>query len=194
MPSSQDTPSEGKKRTFILASRTSQLAQTQTYMVRDLLREAFPSASFDTSFMTTGGDRNQTQALYLLGGKSLWTKDLEIALAEGAVDMLVHCYKDVPTVLPEGCEIAGVLERENPLDSLVMKKGLPYKSLEDLPDGSVIGTSSVRRVAQLKRMFPKLVFQDGVRFHDTRPRSSLTLCFPSEAICMSWSEHRRCFI
>lgn len=149
-------------RKFILASRASQLAQVQTNMVRDALKAAFPSADLETSFMTTGGDHNQSQALYLLGGKSLWTKELEVALKEGVVDMLVHSYKDVPTVLPEGCEIAGVMKREDPVDSLVVKKGLPYKTLEDLPDGSVVGTSSVRRVAQLKRIFPKLVFRDVV--------------------------------
>ena len=151
-----------KPRTFILASRASQLAQIQTNMVRDALQAAFPSASLDTSFMTTGGDHNQSQALYLLGGKSLWTKELEVALKEGVVDMLVHSYKDVPTVLPEGCIIAGVMEREDPVDSLVVRKGLPYKSLNELPDGSVVGTSSVRRVAQLKRNFPGLVFTDVV--------------------------------
>lgn len=153
---------EASTRTFVLASRTSQLAQVQTNMVRDAIRAAFPSASLDTSFMTTGGDHNQSQALYLLGGKSLWTKELEVALKEGVVDMLVHSYKDVPTVLPEGCEIAGVMEREDPADSLVVRKDLSYKSLEELPNGSVVGTSSVRRVAQLKRVFPQLVFKDVV--------------------------------
>ena len=157
-----DTDAAAPKRTFVLASRASQLAQIQTNIVRDALAAAFPSASFTTSFMTTGGDHNQSQALYLIGGKALWTKELEVALKEGAVDMLVHSYKDVPTVLPEGCEISGVLEREDPVDSLVVKQGLEYKKLEDLPDGSVVGTSSVRRVAQLKRTFPKLVFQDVV--------------------------------
>ncbi|KAH9855788.1 porphobilinogen deaminase [Lenzites betulinus] len=147
-------------RKFTLASRTSQLAQKQTTIVRDALAALHPTLEFDTSFMTTGGDHNQSQALYLLGGKALWTKELEVALQEGAVDMLVHSFKDVPTTLPEGCEIAGVLEREDPVDCLVVKQGESWKSLEDLPDGSVVGTSSVRRVAQLKRKFPKLLFKD----------------------------------
>ncbi|KAI0757527.1 porphobilinogen deaminase [Daedaleopsis nitida] len=150
-----DTP-----RKFVLASRASQLAQIQTNTVRDALTAAHPGTSFDTSFMTTGGDHNQSQALYLLGGKGLWTKELEVALRERAVDMLVHSYKDVPTVLPDGCEIAGVLEREDPVDVLVVKQGAPWASLEELPAGSVVGSSSVRRVAQLKRRFPQLVFQD----------------------------------
>ncbi|CCO26740.1 hydroxymethylbilane synthase [Rhizoctonia solani AG-1 IB] len=74
--------------------------------------------------------------------------------------MIVHSLKDVPTLLPEGGEIGAILKREDPRDCLVMKKGLSYKSLDELPDGSVIGTSSVRRVAQLKKSFPKLVFND----------------------------------
>lgn len=149
-------------RKFTLASRASQLAQIQTNIVRDALTALHPGTSFETSFMTTGGDHNQSQALYLLGGKALWTKELEVALAEGAVDMLVHSFKDVPTTLPAGMEIAGVLEREDPVDCLVVRKGESWKSLEELPDGSVVGTSSVRRVAQLKRRFPKLVFKDVV--------------------------------
>ncbi|KZT24664.1 porphobilinogen deaminase [Neolentinus lepideus HHB14362 ss-1] len=110
--------------------------------------------------MSTEGDKNQSQALYLLGGKSLWTKELEVAMLENVVDMLVHSCKDVPTVLPDGCELGAILEREDPVDVLVVKEGLPYKTLGDLPDGSVVGTSSVRRVAQLRRKFPKLVFLD----------------------------------
>ncbi|KAH9947406.1 porphobilinogen deaminase [Amylocystis lapponica] len=147
-------------RTFILASRASQLAQVQTNIVRDTFAALHPETIFETSFMTTGGDHNQSQALYLLGGKALWTKELEVALRERAVDMLVHSFKDVPTVLPDGCEIAGVLRREDPVDCLVVRKDQPWKSLEELPSGSVVGTSSVRRVAQLKRRFPQLVFKD----------------------------------
>ncbi|KAI0353161.1 porphobilinogen deaminase [Trametes cingulata] len=147
-------------RRFTLASRSSQLAQVQTNAVRDALAALHPSLQFNTSFMTTGGDHNQSQALYLLGGKEYWTKELEVAMLDGAVDILVHCFKDVPTKLPEGCEIAGVLERENPVDCLIVRQGAPWKSLEELPEGSVVGTSSVRRVAQLKRNFPKLVFKD----------------------------------
>lgn len=149
-----------KPRTFILASRASKLAQIQTNIVRDALQAAFPSLSFDTSFMSTEGDKNQSQALYLLGGKALWTKELEVALKDGTVDMLVHSLKDVPTILPDGCEIGAILEREDAVDSLVVKQGLPYRNLDDLPDGSVIGTSSVRRVAQLRRTFPRLQFMD----------------------------------
>ncbi|OSD05623.1 porphobilinogen deaminase [Trametes coccinea BRFM310] len=154
------TTTTASPRKFTLASRASQLAQIQTNIVRDALAAAHPSLTFDTSFMTTGGDHNQSQALYLLGGKDYWTKELEVALLEGRVDMLVHSFKDVPTTLPAGCEIAGVVERADPVDCLVVRKGAGWKTLEELPDGSVVGTSSVRRVAQLKRKFPKLVFKD----------------------------------
>ena len=149
-------------RTFVLASRASKLAQIQTGIVLSALEEAFPAHSFSTSFMATEGDKNQTQALYLLGGKALWTKELEVALMDNTVDMLVHSLKDVPTLLPEGCEIGAVLNREDPADSLVVKAGLQYKSLDELPPGSVIGTSSVRRVAQVRRRYPQLVFSDVV--------------------------------
>ncbi|KAJ4471348.1 porphobilinogen deaminase, dipyromethane cofactor binding domain-containing protein [Lentinula edodes] len=153
-------------RTFVLASRGSQLAQIQTNLAMDNMKSLFASSKadaipkFTTSFMSTAGDKNQSQALYLLGGKALWTKELEVALIEREVDMLVHSFKDVPTVLPEGCIIAGIMEREDPVDSLVVKKGSPWKTLDDLPNGSIVGTSSVRRVAQLKRKYPELVFQD----------------------------------
>jgi hydroxymethylbilane synthase len=80
----------------------------------------------------------------------------------GKFDLIIHSCKDVPTALPDGCEIACMLKREDPRDALVVKKGLAYKTLEEMPDGAVIGTGSVRRVAQLKRAFPKLVFQDMV--------------------------------
>ncbi|TBU23114.1 porphobilinogen deaminase, dipyromethane cofactor binding domain-containing protein [Dichomitus squalens] len=81
-------------RTITLASRASQLAQIQTNIVRDALSAKFPTQPFETSFMSTGGDQNQSQALYLIGGKALWTKELEVALKENAVDMLVHASPD----------------------------------------------------------------------------------------------------
>lgn len=163
-PRMNTTTSSG--RTFVLASRASQLAQVQTFSVRNTL-EALHTESdgpskpkFTTSFISTAGDKNKSQALYLLGGKALWTKELEVALKEKQVDLLVHCLKDVPTVLPEGCLIGAIMEREDPVDSLVVKVGESWQSLEDLPRGSVVGTGSVRRVAQLKRSYPHLEFLD----------------------------------
>lgn len=157
-------------RVFTLASRASKLAQVQTKGVCAAL-QALPSSdipglSFTTAFLTNAlGDRDKETALYLLGGKATWTKELEVALLQKDVDILVHCAKDVPTTLPDGCVIAGMTEREDPVDALVIKKDKEgvWKTIEDLPDGSVVGTSSIRRIAQLKRKFPKLKFQDLVR-------------------------------
>ncbi|KAJ7102659.1 porphobilinogen deaminase, dipyromethane cofactor binding domain-containing protein [Mycena crocata] len=164
---------DSTSRTFTLASRPSQLAQIQTNSVLATLESFFPptaqsSPLFETAFISSAGDRNRSQALYLLGGKSLWTKDLEVALKERQVDMLVHCLKDVPTTLPEGCVIGAILERENPVDSLIVKAGATWKSLDELPAGSVVGTSSVRRIAQIRRSFPHLKFQDVRGNLDTR--------------------------
>lgn len=129
----------------------------QTTSEAPLRPHAFPITS-----MSTAGDQNLRSPLYVIGGegKAIWTKELEVALEQGAVDAIVHCLKDVPTALPQGLELAAVLEREDPRDALVVKAGLPYKVLDELPVGSVIGTSSVRRVAQLRRRYPHLVFSD----------------------------------
>ncbi|WVN85399.1 porphobilinogen deaminase [Cryptococcus depauperatus CBS 7841] len=123
--------------------------------------------TFTVESMTTVGDRNQTTPLHLLSpysstqpAKSLWTDELEARLTNGHFDMLIHSLKDVPTVLKDGCEIGCMVKRHDPRDALVVKACLPYKTLDDLPDGSVVGTGSVRRVAQLRRAYPKLVFED----------------------------------
>ncbi|KAI0638800.1 porphobilinogen deaminase [Trametes polyzona] len=187
-------------RKYTLASRSSDLARVQTDAVRDQLAALHPAHTFETTFMTTGGDHNTSQALYLIGGKALWTKELEVALKEGAVDILVHCFKDVPTVLPEGCAIAGVLKREDPVDCLIVRNGAGWKTLEDLPDGSVVGTSSVRRVAQLKRKFPKLVFKDVRGNLDTRlaklnapdsPYAAIVLA-KAGMVRLGWGDHITC--
>lgn len=150
-------------RPLVIGSRASKLAQIQTEIVRKALSAQFPDEEFQIQLMATEGDKNQSQALYLIGGKALWTKELEVGLLNGSIDLIVHSLKDVPTTLPEGCAIGAILEREDPRDALVVKEGLEYKTLEELPDGSTVGTSSVRRVAQLKRLFPKLEFRDVVR-------------------------------
>ena len=85
---------------------------------------------------------------------------MEVALLQNQVDAIVHCLKDMPTDLPPGCELGAILEREDPSDALVVKDGLNYKTLAEMPDGSVIGTSSVRRVAQLRKHYPNLKFAD----------------------------------
>jgi hydroxymethylbilane synthase len=149
-------------RSFTLASRPSKLAIVQTELVLTALQSAHGDIDFKTRYISSTGDKNQTDALYLMGGKSVWTEELEAALLDGSVDLVIHSLKDVPTTLPAGMEIGAILEREDPVDGLVVKDGLPFKTIDDLPDDSVIGTSSLRRVAQLKRSHPRLKCIDVV--------------------------------
>jgi hydroxymethylbilane synthase len=106
--------------------------------------------------MTTMGDRVLNRALPKIGEKSLFTKDLEEALKIGDIDLIVHSLKDLPTELPTGMSIGAVLERDDPRDALVLNEKFSGKTLATLPEGSLIGTSSLRRTAQLSRKFPHL--------------------------------------
>jgi hydroxymethylbilane synthase len=151
-----------EKKTFVIGSRKSQLALVQTYIVRDTLQSLFPQYEFRIETMSTTGDKILNQALSKIGEKALFTKELEIALENGTVDFVVHSLKDLPTVLPEGMFLGAIMERENPNDALVLNERNKGKTLSTLPAGSVIGTSSLRRVAQLKRRYPHLSFTDVV--------------------------------
>jgi hydroxymethylbilane synthase len=159
-------------KSYTVGTRKSALALVQTHLVADALAHLHPGTSFPVVHSTTIGDRNQSTPLHLLSpysssqpAKSLWTDELEALLAKGDFDLLVHSLKDVPTTLKEGFEIAACMKREDPRDAFVVREGLGYKRIEDLPKGSVIGTGSVRRVAQLKRAFPGLKFEDMVSYH-----------------------------
>lgn len=112
--------------------------------------------------MTTMGDRVLNISLPKIGEKALFTKDLEDALATGRVDFVVHSLNDLPTVLPAGMAIGAILEREDPRDALVLRTDADaaQRTLQTLPAGSVVGTSSLRRGAQLARKYPHLVVQD----------------------------------
>ncbi|RDA89169.1 hypothetical protein CP533_3004 [Ophiocordyceps camponoti-saundersi (nom. inval.)] len=147
-----------------VGTRQSPLALAQTDIVVSALQELFPDHSFPVRSMTTTGDRDQQTALYDFGGKGLWTTQLEDKLVAGELDMVVHSLKDMPTSLPSGCVLGCISHREDPRDTLVIKASLAreegWKTLADLPDGAIIGTSSVRRIAQLARRFPSLRFKD----------------------------------
>ncbi|KAK4325711.1 hypothetical protein Pmani_003654 [Petrolisthes manimaculis] len=142
-----------------IGSRDSELAKKQTYMVRDALQKVHPKLEFEIITMKTKGDKILNLALSKIGSKSLFTKELEMALEEGQVDMVVHSLKDLPTTLPDGLVIGCVSEREDPRDAVIMHPKHTTASLASLPMDSVIGTSSVRRAAQLKRKFPNLRFE-----------------------------------
>ena len=125
------------------------------------LGEVHPAVKFEVHPIATLGDRDKVTPLNQLG-KGLWTNELEAALTSRQVDIIVHCLKDMPTVLPAGCTLGAVTKREDPRDVVIFsaRHGDTYKTLADLPEGAVVGTSSVRRAAQLKRRYPGLGFKD----------------------------------
>ncbi|XP_026719676.1 porphobilinogen deaminase isoform X2 [Athene cunicularia] len=125
-----------------------------------MLRELYPDLRFEIVAMSTTGDKILDTALSKIGEKSLFTKELENALERNEVDLVVHSLKDLPTSLPPGFTIGAVCKRENPLDAVVFHPKNCGKTLSLLPEKSVIGTSSLRRAAQLKKKFPQLEFRD----------------------------------
>ncbi|KAI1424765.1 porphobilinogen deaminase [Xylaria sp. FL1777] len=153
-----------------IGSRKSALALVQAEWVVASLKKLHPDIDFEVRGMLSTADKDKITALYKFGGKGLWTNELEAALLSNELDVIVHCAKDMPTSLPEGCALACFTPREDPRDVVVVKKGLEgkYKTLADLPEGAVVGTSSVRRMAQIKRRYPKLRFQDMRGNIDTR--------------------------
>ena len=145
---------------MMVGSRKSQLALIQTKFVISELKKIRPEINFEIVEMSTVGDNVLDKALSKIGEKSLFTKELEVALEKGDVDFVVHSMKDLPTTLPPGMVIGAVLEREDPRDAVIIKSNTDWKGLKDLPGGSVVGTSSLRRAAQLRSAYPDLVFQD----------------------------------
>ncbi len=148
------------KRTVRIGSRKSQLALVQTYWVQEQLQKHFPECSFEVHTMSTQGDKILDVALAKIGDKGLFTKELEVGMLNNETDFAVHSLKDLPTRLPEGLMLGCVTERENPADALVVHEKHKDKQLETLPEGAIIGTSSLRRLAQLRHHFPHLQFKD----------------------------------
>ncbi len=147
-------------RTIRIGSRKSQLALIQTYWVQEQLQKRFPNISFEVQTMSTQGDKILDVALAKIGDKGLFTKELELAMLNEEIDFAVHSLKDLPTCLPEGLMLAAVTERENPADALVVHEKYKDKQIDTLPEGAVIGTSSLRRLAQLRHHFPHFTFKD----------------------------------
>ena len=143
-----------------IASRRSQLAMVQTHWVRDALLQAHPDLDIRIEAMATQGDKILDVALAKIGDKGLFTKELEAQMLVDRADIAVHSLKDLPTQLPEGLILGCVTEREDPADALVVHEKHLDKTLETLPEGSVVGTSSLRRLAQLRHHFPYLIFKD----------------------------------
>jgi hydroxymethylbilane synthase len=147
-------------RTIKIASRKSQLALVQTYWVQAELQKHFPDRTFEVETMSTQGDKILDVPLAKIGDKGLFTKELEVKMLDNTADIAVHSLKDLPTNLPEGLVLGCITERENPADALVVNAKNQQYQLETLPAGSVIGTSSLRRLAQLRHHYPHLVFKD----------------------------------
>ena len=146
----QNTPTPNK---LVIASRESALAMWQARHIQSRLQTLYPDTEVTILGMTTTGDQILDTPLAKVGGKGLFVKELETALADGRADLAVHSMKDVPMNLPQGFMLAATGEREDPRDAFVSND---FSSLEDLPANSIVGTSSLRRQSQLQARFPHL--------------------------------------
>lgn len=155
------------KAKLTIGTRQSLLALWQSNHIAALLREKYPECEVVLKKIVTKGDRILDVPLAQIGGKGLFTKEIETELADGTIDLAVHSLKDMPTVLPEGLCLTAITERANVGDAFVSNK---YTSFEELPLGAVIGTSSLRRKAQLLAARPDLQIMDLRGNVDTRLR------------------------
>lgn len=144
-------------RTIRVVTRMSQLALWQTDYVIDLLKKKFPEYDYEIVKTETKGDKILEKSLSAIGDKGLFTQELEEAMLAGEVDFAVHSLKDMPTVLPEGLILSAVTPRQDHRDAFLSKHG---GSIEDLPEGAIVGTSSLRRRAQLLHIRPDLQIKD----------------------------------
>ncbi len=142
---------------LVIGTRRSRLARIQTTMVHDALSAKFPDLEIEEVVIVTKGDKILDSPLSMIGDKGLFTREIEVALIEGGIDLAVHSYKDLPTELPAGLTVGAVTVREQPEDALV---GVPGATLESLAPGSRIGSSSLRRVAQIRHARPDLEVLD----------------------------------
>ena len=138
---------------LVIASRESALAMWQALHIQARLRALYPNCDVQILGMTTTGDQILDSPLSRIGGKGLFVKELEMALADGSADLAVHSMKDVPMNLPEGFMMAATGEREDARDAFVSNN---FDSLDNLPHGSIVGTSSLRRQSQLQHRFAHL--------------------------------------
>lgn len=151
MPNSLLSPQK-----IVIASRESLLAMWQAKFIQKCLGELYPQTEISILGMTTRGDQILDQSLSKIGGKGLFIKELEQALEDGRADIAVHSMKDMPMNVPEGFKLAAITEREDPRDAFVSNR---HTSLDTLPEGSIVGTSSLRRESQLRAQLPHLQVQ-----------------------------------
>lgn len=145
------------KQKLVVGTRSSQLALWQADFVIGELAKKYPELVVEKRLMTTKGDKILNAPLAKIGGKGLFTKELETAMLEGEIDIAVHSLKDMPVVVPEGLVITAITQRADPGDAFVSHK---YESFQQLPAGAKVGTSSLRRKAQLLHARPDLQIED----------------------------------
>ena len=145
------------KQRLVVGTRSSQLALWQADFVIGELQKKYPELTIEKKLMTTKGDKILNAPLAKIGGKGLFTKELETAMLEGEIDIAVHSLKDMPVVVPEGLAITAITERADPGDAFVSPV---YGSFAELPQGAKVGTSSLRRKAQLLHVRPDLHIED----------------------------------
>jgi hydroxymethylbilane synthase len=141
---------------LVIATRQSRLALWQAEHIARRLRERHAGLSVELLPMTTRGDQLLDRRLDQVGGKGLFVKELEVAMSEGRADLAVHSMKDVPAELPQGFVLAAITVREDPRDALVSQR---YATLAEMPAGAAVGTSSLRRAAQLMERHPALAIR-----------------------------------
>ncbi|HZI85304.1 MAG TPA: hydroxymethylbilane synthase [Pyrinomonadaceae bacterium] len=157
------------KKTLVIGSRGSKLALWQARWIQTLILRFYPQVQPEIEIIKTSGDV-KTEPLSVIGGKGVFTKELEDALLTGRIDVAVHSLKDLPTNLPTELTISAICEREDARDALVLRDGQTLRSVSDLQPGAVVGTSSPRRLAQLKFLRRDLVCKELRGNVDTRVR------------------------
>ncbi|KAF2468874.1 porphobilinogen deaminase [Lindgomyces ingoldianus] len=164
-PQSPSTSARAQFPPINIGTRRSALAQIQARSVEKALKDAYPHRTYNICAVLAQGDKDKVTPLQQLSqgenAKSLWTGELETMLEKGELDIIVHCLKDMPTQLPDNLILGSILEREDPRDALVISPRLPKNTtITTLPPNATIGTSSIRRAAQLRRLYSTLQFAD----------------------------------
>ena len=142
---------------LVIATRRSQLALWQSEYIKAELLKHYPNMEVELQEFTTKGDKILDVPLAKIGGKGLFTKELEVAMLEGTAHLAVHSLKDVPTQFEEGLQLAAVTKRFDPRDALLSNK---YSSIDELPEGAVVGTTSLRRRMAIKMLRPDITLKD----------------------------------
>ena len=166
---------------IVIATRVSDLALWQAYHIKERIEKSFPEVTVELNKIVSNGDKVLDKPLALIGGKGHFTKELEDAMLAGEADIAVHSLKDVPTYIPKGLELAAVTARQDQSDVFLSHK---YANIDSLPQGAVVGTTSLRRRMQLLAERPDLVVKDLRGNVNTRLRKLAEGQY--DAIILAW--------